>query len=531
MENNANYAIVGALATAVVVAFLGFVFWFAGPSSNAATNQYDVVFTGTVSGISRGTDVLFNGIKVGQVNEVSLDPNDTTRVVARISVDANAPVKADTRVVMGFQGLTGAGSLQLSGGTNGAGAPVPPPGSTVPVLYAQVSDFQSILDGMTTTVNGVSAAVNRINTLLDTNDAKLNATIANVETFTAALASNSEGVEGFLDSIADASRQIGPMATQIGTLSDDLRALVAAIPPEDVAKAVADVTTFTESLSRNSGQIDEFFNTTSTLANNLTDLTKGLSASVGVIDKVAAEIDPEVVGRVLANVDTFSTEMTTVTADLRKLLAAIPPEQVTEVVDNVAVFTGTLSRNSGQIDTFFASTSGLTKSVTDMIDGLKSSVAVIDKVVAQIDPDLVGRVLENVDSFSTALGDNAANVDTIVANINKVSDNLVGAAQRVDAILSQVDSAVAGAEGQGMFGEIGEAANSVRALADQLTASTAGIAAGLNNFANRGLPEYSALAAEARATLQRLDRVVRNLEANPQALIFGGETVRDYNKQ
>jgi len=45
------------------------------------------------------------------------------------------------------------------------------------------------------------------------------------------------------------------------------------------------------------------------------------------------------------------------------------------------------------------------------------------------------------------------------------------------------------------------------------------------------LPGYASLAQEARATLQQLDRVVRNLESNPQGLIFGGDTVREYNKR
>lgn len=531
MENNANYALVGVMASAVIVALFAFVYWFAGPSGSATTKPYDVIFTGTVSGIARGTDVLFNGIKVGQVNAVALDPNDTNRVIARIEVDAGAPVKADTRVLMGFQGLTGVGSVQLAGGTQAAGEPVPAPGSTVPTLYADVSDFQSILDGLSATVNGASSAVDRINGILDDNDTRLNATIENVETFSAALANNAEGVDEFLATISEAGREIGPMATEIRTLSTDLRGLVDAVPPEQVAKAVADVTTFTDSLARNSGQIDEFFATTSVLANNLTELTQGLSKSVAVIDQVAAEVDPAVIGRVLDNVDAFSSQINVLTADLQSVLDAVPPERVASVVDSVAVFSDALARNSGQIDGFVTAIAALPEKVTGLIDGLSSGVEMIDQVAAEIDPEVVGRVLANVDAFSTRLGDNADNVDIIMANATTLSDSLNTSAEQIQAILAKVDDVVSSEEGQGMFAQITAAAESVRALADQLNASTAGIAVGLNNFTSRGLTQYSALAAEARATLQRFDRVVRNLEENPQGLIFGGDTVRDYNKQ
>ena len=531
MENNANYALVGALATAVLVALFGFVYWFAGPTSNVATKPYDVVFTGTVSGITRGTDVQFNGLKVGQVNSVVLDPTDTNRVLARIEVGAGTPVKADTRVMMGFQGLTGSGSVQLSGGSAAAGEPPVPAGATVPVLYAETSNFQSILDGLSATANGAATAVNRLNSLLDTNDTKLNATIANIESFSAALAANSDGVQSFLASVSDAGKQIGPMADEISSLSADLRGLVQAVPPAQVAKAVADVTTFTDSLARNSSEIDEFFATTSVLANNLTELTKGLSASVAVIDQVAAEIDPTAIGRVLANVDTFSGQMTAMSTDLRGILDAMPAAKVASVVDNVSTFTGTLARNSDQLDTFLSALAGLPEKVNGIIDGLSASVGVIDQVTAEIDPKLVGRVLANVDTFSARLGDNADNVDTVIANATSLTTQLNNSAGRIDSILAKVDGVVSSAEGQGMFDQIASAATSVRKLADQLNASTAGIAVGLNNFTSRGLTEYSALAAEARATLQRLDRVVRNLENNPQSLIFGGETVRDYNKR
>ncbi|MCS6762383.1 MAG: hypothetical protein MO846_10775 [Candidatus Devosia symbiotica] len=115
---------------------------------------------------------------------------------------------------MGFQGLTGAGSLQLSGGTAEAGPPPIESGRDVPTLYAKVSDFQSILDGLSTTINGTATAVDRLNGFLDANDKKLNTTISNVATFSEAMVANTKGVKDALATIADASKQVGPMAEQ-----------------------------------------------------------------------------------------------------------------------------------------------------------------------------------------------------------------------------------------------------------------------------------------------------------------------------
>ena len=50
-----------------------------------------------MSGLSKGSTVEFNGIKVGEVAQLQLDPEDPRRVRARIQVDASAPMRTDTR--------------------------------------------------------------------------------------------------------------------------------------------------------------------------------------------------------------------------------------------------------------------------------------------------------------------------------------------------------------------------------------------------------------------------------------------------
>ena len=531
MENKANYAIVGAMAIAVLIGLFGFVYWFAGPSSNTQTREYEVIFTGTVSGLSPSTEVQFNGIKIGQVRAVSLDPADINRVIARIEIDAAIPIKADTRALMGFQGLTGVGSLQLSGGTPDAGPPPTEEGRSVPTLYANVSDFQSILDGLSTTINGTATAVDRLNGFLDTNDEMLNQTIANVATFSDALAANSDGVRDALATIADAGKQVGPMAEQIGALSTRLGELAEAIPPERVTQVVDNIASFSDTLSRNTGTVDEFFAAASAISSDLTAMSTTLSSSVDRIDAVTAAIDPDAVGRIVANVDDVSGKIGGLTTQLEDLLAAVPPEQVATVVADISTFTDSLARNSAEIDSLFAATGTLSEGITTMVSNLDPAVVKINQVAAQIDPAMISRVLGNVDEFATQLGDNSADVDIIVGNLNEVSSSLVGSAGKVDEILAKVDGSVTNADGEGVFEQVGAAAVSIRELADQLNASTASIALGLNNFTSSGLPGFSALAQEARATLQRLDRVVRNLENNPQGLIFGGETVREYNKR
>jgi len=76
---------------------------------------------------------------------------------------------------------------------------------------------------------------------------------------------------------------------------------------------------------------------------------------------------------------------------------------------------------------------------------------------------------------------------------------------------------------KGPLAEVGDAAKSLRQLADDLNVRTKDIAAGLTRFTGSGLREYEALAIDGRKTLSDVDRVVRGFEKNPSQLIFGAK--------
>ena len=116
METRANYVLIGAFTLAVIVGVFGFVYWFQNIGGTGERAFYRVVFDGSVSGLRTGASVLFNGIRVGEVTGLSLDPKRPKQVVARISVDKGVAIRADTEIGLEFQGLTGISALSLKGG-------------------------------------------------------------------------------------------------------------------------------------------------------------------------------------------------------------------------------------------------------------------------------------------------------------------------------------------------------------------------------------------------------------------------------
>ena len=104
MERNANYALVGLISTILLMGLLVFIVWLAGSGLARQYDLYDIVFQGPVRGLSQGAEVHFNGIKVGEVSKITLDPKDTRLVIARAQVTSDVPIRVDSYATLAAPG-------------------------------------------------------------------------------------------------------------------------------------------------------------------------------------------------------------------------------------------------------------------------------------------------------------------------------------------------------------------------------------------------------------------------------------------
>ena len=86
METRAPFVVVGAFVLAAIAAVFGFVYWLQNTGGLGPRATYHVQFEGSVPGLLVGAAVLFNGIRVGEVTELGLAPDNPRGVNATISV-------------------------------------------------------------------------------------------------------------------------------------------------------------------------------------------------------------------------------------------------------------------------------------------------------------------------------------------------------------------------------------------------------------------------------------------------------------
>ena len=185
METRAPLVVIGAFVLAAIVAVFGFVYWLNNTGGLGPRTIYHVRFDGSVPGLLIGAGVLFNGIRVGEVTDLGLAPDSPRRVNATISVASTTPVRADTKVGLEFQGLTGVPVIALEGGMQLANS------GPVPTLIADPGAGQSM-------TQAARDALRKVDSVLSENSEPLKKTFANLETFTDGLARNTGKIDSIL---------------------------------------------------------------------------------------------------------------------------------------------------------------------------------------------------------------------------------------------------------------------------------------------------------------------------------------------
>ena len=224
MERDAHYAAVGIATVALLTALAVFTVWLARLQFNNDYDLYDIVFYGPVRGLSEGGEVHFNGIRVGEVTDLNLDPNKGDQVIARVRLDAATPVGVTSRAQLEPQGITGLNYIQITAGApNSAMLKSQYPENVVPVIQSQPSPISELLSGSGTVLAQTVDALNRINRVMsDDNIRSFSTSLKNVE----ALSTELEARKGMLLQLEQALTRANAAVDEYQKLGAEARQII-----------------------------------------------------------------------------------------------------------------------------------------------------------------------------------------------------------------------------------------------------------------------------------------------------------------
>lgn len=221
METKANHLVIGVFVLAVLAAGFGFVYWMQSFGSGGSAKRYTIVFEGGVSGLSSASNVLFNGIRVGKVQRLQLDPADSRLVRVLVSIAGDTPVRTNSRARIESQGFTGGAAIQLSPGTLDAPLLVASSEDEIPVIKADRASTQSLFDAAPEMMGNANALLVRLNDLIADNQDSIRNTITNIESFTIMLDQRKDDIASVIEDAKALSAQIRRVADKIESSVDN----------------------------------------------------------------------------------------------------------------------------------------------------------------------------------------------------------------------------------------------------------------------------------------------------------------------
>lgn len=240
METKANHLLIGVVTLLGFALTLVFGLWAASFRTDAAWQEFEVHFRQAVSGLTVGSVVQYNGINMGTVRELYLDPDDPRQVIAVARIQADAPLCEDASVRLIVNTLTGVSFIQLRGGCVDS-PPLTAAAGQRPVLVAEESGLQRLMDQTEDIASTASEVMLRIlDFLSEDNAARVSATLDSIDSMAAAVADEREVFGEIMQNVRSSSERASTLLDEFSQTAAAVTRLASSLETE-VAERLPEV--------------------------------------------------------------------------------------------------------------------------------------------------------------------------------------------------------------------------------------------------------------------------------------------------
>jgi phospholipid/cholesterol/gamma-HCH transport system substrate-binding protein len=294
METRAHYVAIGAFVLALVFLAFTAVLWLAGTQFAVSYQHYDIYFKGAVTGLSRGAAVEYNGIPVGQVSDIAIDPNNVEQIRVTVEIKSDVVIKEDAAANVETNILSGVSYILVSRGTQEAKPLVAQDGQRYPVIRSRRSTLASLSARGPELLGKFGDILDKLDDLFsEQNRQAFSDTLANLSKISATLAARSAKIDETVTEVSDAVVQAKSTLVSLQKLADD---------------------------------VDNSFTASNGFKEELSTLIKGLNDTSHELDLVLIDLRPGVrtfSQQTVADVDNLISEMRQLVSGLSRVAAQI----------------------------------------------------------------------------------------------------------------------------------------------------------------------------------------------------------------
>ncbi len=263
MKRFSHEVIIGiSVLVAALVLFFG-INYLKGVNIFKAANYYYVSYT-NVAGLSVSSPVTLNGLKVGQVREVTYEYDNPGHVLVEIGVDKNLRVPAGSKALISSD-LLGTASIILEFSDSSDFHPVGDrlAGGNAPSLMENVStDLLPSVASLFPKVDSLLTSVNRLvgDSALLQSVKRLDAITANLQATTLYLNRTMAAMPGTMATVDGVAHNLDSITSDLAVLSAELKKMPLKSTMDNVDRTMANIGELTDKMNRPDNSIGLLLN-------------------------------------------------------------------------------------------------------------------------------------------------------------------------------------------------------------------------------------------------------------------------------
>ncbi len=224
MEPRVNYTFTGLFVVVFAIGLIAFAFWLGKYDQDERDyRRFHIYITESVSGLAPEAAVKFNGVDVGKVESIRINPRNSEEVELLIKVKKETPIKTDSYALLKFYGITGLAFIEIMGGSQNAPL-LMDNGQHSLVIPSRPSLITRLDESLSNVAAKLSSTLERTDRLLsDQNLQNVGQTLQNLRSLSAQVEGYQEQIRALLTQTSQLETNATDSLARMGSAADSVK--------------------------------------------------------------------------------------------------------------------------------------------------------------------------------------------------------------------------------------------------------------------------------------------------------------------
>ncbi|MDP3301407.1 MAG: MlaD family protein [Sulfuricurvum sp.] len=224
MESKVNYTLVGAFVLLMSGALIAFSFWL-GKYTGSKNNylHYKVYLTESAAGLAPEAAVKFNGVDVGKVESIRINPQNSEEIELTLKIKKKTPIRTDSTAMLKFFGITGLAFIEIKGGSRMSPLIISSD-DTIAIIPTAPSLIKRLDETLSAVITKLSNTLDHTNAVMSTQNTKnFSQTLENLKILTHRINGYQDEIDTLLKNSIRTEENINQTMVKVGDSANSVK--------------------------------------------------------------------------------------------------------------------------------------------------------------------------------------------------------------------------------------------------------------------------------------------------------------------